>query len=140
LAQPDSPLSKAPDDLKVIFPAVETPSRQELVNEYQQIGATDAAYINAGVLTPEQVALSRTEQPGFFPKVDKVLLKELEELRTERLLNPPDPMAMMAMMAPSEDDPDDEDESEEEEDSLVFTRDGKTYIRSGSDEYLVGDE
>jgi hypothetical protein len=107
-----------------------------LVNEYQQIGATDAAYINAGVLTPEQVALSRTEQPGFFPKVDKKLLKELEALRTERLLNPPDPMAMMAA---AEEEPDDEDESEEEEaDSLVFVRDGKTFIRSGSEEYEVG--
>lgn len=92
LAQPDSPLRKAPDDLKVIFPAVETPSRQELANEYQQVGGTDIGYINAGVVTPETVALTRAEQPGFFPKVDKDLLRELEELRVERLLNPPDPM------------------------------------------------
>jgi len=92
LAQPGTPLSVVPEDLKVIFPAVETPSRQELANEYSQIGGTDAAYIAAGVLTPEQVALSRTEQTGFFPKVDKALLRELLELRTEMLLNPPDPM------------------------------------------------
>jgi hypothetical protein len=93
LAQPGTPLGEAPEDLKVVFPAVETPSRQELANEYSQIGGTDAAYIAAGVLTPEQVALSRTEQTGFFPKVDKAFIRELLELRKELLLNPPDPMA-----------------------------------------------
>ena len=143
LAQPESPLRKAPDDLKVIFPAVETPSRQELVNEYQQIGATDAAYISAQVLTPEQVALSRTEQPGFFPKVDKELLRELEELRTERLLNPPDPMMMMAQ---AEDDPDAEDEPEKEESEAepaqdsprIWMEDGIAYIHSdGRDVAIV---
>jgi len=93
LAQPGAPLGRLPEDLTVTFPAVETPSRQELANEYSQIGGTDAAYIAAGVLTPEQVALSRTEGSGFFPKVDKAFLKELMELRKEMLLNPPEPMA-----------------------------------------------
>ena len=93
LAQPETPIGKAPEDLKVLFPAVETPSRQELANEYSQIGGTDAAYIAAGVLTPEQVALSRTEGSGFFPKVDKAFTRELLELRKEMLLNPPEPMA-----------------------------------------------
>jgi len=131
LAQPGTPLGKAPEDLKVVFPAVETPSRQELANEYSQIGGTDAAYIAAGVLTPEQVALSRTEGSGFFPKVDKKLLKELLELRTELLLNPPEPMAEEPA---SDTDP----EQDQQQDSLVFTRDGHTYIKSGDSEYLVG--
>lgn len=132
LAQPGSPLIKAPEDLKVIFPAVETPSRQELVNEYQQIGATDAAYIAAQVLTPEQVALSRTEQPGFFPKVDKELLRELEELRTERMLNPPDPMEM----APPEEEP--ETEPAQEQDSpRMWVEDGIAYIESDGKEVAI---
>jgi hypothetical protein len=137
LAQADSPLRKAPDDLKVIFPAVETPSRQELVNEYQQIGATDVGYINSGTLTPEQVALTRTEQPGFFPKVDKVLLRELEELRTERMLNPPEPPVAPPPGEEPEEEPD--AEPEEEADSLIFERDGKTFIKSGDNEFEVGD-
>jgi hypothetical protein len=136
LAQPDSPISKAPEDLKVIFPAVETPTRQELVNEYQQIGATDIGYITAGVVTPEKVALTRTEQPGFFPKVDKVLLRELEELRNERLLDPPEP----AEMAP----PPVEEElavpAKDTQDELVFQRDGKTFIRSGDEEFEITGE
>jgi len=131
LAQPDSPLSKAPEDLKVIFPAVETPSRQELVNEYQQIGATDAAYIAAQVLTPEQVALSRTEQPGFFPKVDKKLLRELEELRTERLLNPPDPMEATPP-AEAETEP-----AQEQDSPRMWVEDGIAYIESDGKEVAI---
>jgi hypothetical protein len=135
LAQPDSPISKAPDDLKVIFPAVETPTRQELVNEYQQIGATDIGYITAGVVTPEKVALTRAEQPGFFPKIDKAFIRELEELRNERLLDPPDPVEM---------EPEPPEElavpAKDAQDDLVFQRDGRTWIRSGGEEFEITGE
>jgi hypothetical protein len=119
LAQPESPLTdKVPEDLKVIFPAVETPSLQDEVNLYAQRAGADVAYINAGVLVPEQVALRRTEEPGQFPSFDKdakAFAREMMDLRQERMLNPPDPMAMMA--AAAEGDDEDEDEPEEEEDS-----------------------
>jgi hypothetical protein len=67
--------------------------------------------------------------------VDKKLLRELEALRTERLLNPPDPMQMM--MAAAEEDPDAEDEPEKEEEAepaqdspRMWVEDGIAYIES----------
>jgi hypothetical protein len=73
------------------------------------------------------VALSRTEQPGFFPKVDKKLLRELEDLRTERLLNPPDPMEA----APPEEEAEPEEEPAQEQDSpRIWMDDGIAYIES----------
>lgn len=113
LAQGESPLGgEAPEDLKVIFPAVETLSRQEAINSYAQQAGADVAYINASVLTPEQVALTRGEEQGPFPSLDaaaKKFAKEMMDMRQERMLNPPDPMQMMQ-------DPDGDDEEEETDD------------------------
>jgi hypothetical protein len=119
LTQSESPLvGKAPEDLKVIFPAVETPSLQDQVNLYAQRAGADVGYINANVLTPEQVALKRAEEGGQFPSMDaaaKAFAREMMDLRQERMLNPPDPMAMMA--AAAEGDEEETDEPEEEQDS-----------------------
>lgn len=105
LGQIDSPLrGRVPDDLKVEFPPLWTPSLQDMVNMYVQVAGADTAYVNAKVLLPEQVAVKRAQETGLFPKVDLDLLEETLELRKERLLNPPDPMAMMQPSEEGEDD------------------------------------
>ena len=104
LAQPDSPTSGVvPDDLKVIFPAVETPSLQDQVNLYAQRAGADKVYYDMGSATAAEIAIKRAQEPGGqFPSVDLAYLRELDEMSKERLLNPPDPMAAM--------DPDDGEE------------------------------
>jgi phage-related protein (TIGR01555 family) len=114
LAQPDSPLNgKVPEDLKVIFPAVETPSLQDEVNLYAQRAGADVAYINAQVLSPEEVAVRRAQEPGQFPKIDLAFRKEMLELRQERMLEPPD------LVPAVEEEEEDENEPEPDQDSAI---------------------
>jgi phage-related protein (TIGR01555 family) len=118
LAQPDSPLNgQVPEDLKVEFPPLWTPSLQDQVNQYAQIAGADTAYINAKVLMPEEVAAKRAQEPGVFPKVDLEMREETLELRKERLMNPPEPQAFEPQgdtEGQPEEEPTDETEQEDE--------------------------
>jgi phage-related protein (TIGR01555 family) len=87
------PLERVPEDLKVIFPAVETPSLQDEVNLYAQRAGADAAYIVNQVLTPEEVAIRRAQEPGQFPKIDLSFRREMLAMRQEQWLNPPEESA-----------------------------------------------
>jgi uncharacterized protein len=82
---------RAPEDLKVIFPAVETPSLQDEVNLYAQRAGADVAYIINQVLAPEEVAIRRAQEPGQFPKIDLAFRREMLALRKETWLEPPEP-------------------------------------------------
>lgn len=78
LKDPDSPLGgDIPDDLAVEFPSLWTPSLQDQVNNYAQVAGGDAAYVTAGVLKPEQVALDRAKQPNtLFPSIPTADIEE----------------------------------------------------------------
>lgn len=95
LAAPGGPMSAVPDGLKVVFPAVETPSIQELVNQYHQTAQADTIYEQMGAATAAEIARKRAQESPLFPKVDLDYIEELDELRKEKMLNPPDPMAAM---------------------------------------------
>lgn len=92
LAQSDSPLEGVvPEDLSVTFPPLWTPSLQDQVNLYAQTAGADTAYINAGVLKSEEVAIHRAQQGGQFPKVD-LATREASVLESpESLVNTPEP-------------------------------------------------
>jgi len=136
-----------PEDLKVIFPAVETPSLQDEVNLYAQRAGADVAYISANVLTPEEVAVRRAQEPGQFPKVDLGFRREMQEIREEQMLNPPDPMAMMQ----PEEEPDEESEAGDSvkfevldsEPKMKFNgtawknKDGHVVMRSGGVDVVI---
>jgi len=131
LAQPESPLKgKVPEDLKVIFPAVETPSLQDEVNLYAQRAGADVGYINAAVLTPEEVAVRRAQEPGQFPKIDLTFRKEMQALREEQMLNPPDPMQTA---------PEEEPKEEEEQDATppTFVHDSRPVDPKNGDAWKV---
>lgn len=77
LADPSSPLGgNVPEDLAVEFPSLWTPSLQDQVNNYAQVAGADVGYVNANVLKPEQVALSRAKQRNtLFPSIDTYALE-----------------------------------------------------------------
>jgi phage-related protein (TIGR01555 family) len=106
LAQPESPLGgKVPEDLKVTFSAVETPSLQDQVNLYAQRAGADKVYFDMGAATAGEIAIKRAQEPGGqFPSIDLAYLRELDELQKERILNPPDPVAMTMTEESGDDD------------------------------------
>lgn len=91
LAQETAPLSVSPEDLKVVFPAVETPTFQEMVNNYAQVAGADATYEAMGAVTASEIAIARAQSSELFPKVDLQFHRELDDMSKERLLNPPEP-------------------------------------------------
>ena len=112
LAQVDSPLGgNVPEDLKVEFPPLWTPSLQDQVNFYAQVAGADAAYINSKVLLPEEVAEKRAQEPGIFPKIDVEQRREVLEMRKERLMDPPTPPTV----APNGEEPEAPEDGENEE-------------------------
>jgi phage-related protein (TIGR01555 family) len=117
LAQEDSPVSGV-EDITIEFPAVETPSIQEQANLYQQIAGADSIYEAMGAASAAEIALKRSKSSPLFPGVDRAYLQELDDLRKEKLLNPPDPMAMLAE---AETEPEAEPEDEEQEDDRQDT-------------------
>ena len=134
LAQPSSPLrGRAPADLKVEFPAVETPSLQDQVNLYAQIAGADAAYQSMGAVTAMDVAIKRAQTSSLFPNIDLAFMRELQELQRERLLNPPDPMEMMAAQEGNEEDENAEADEEEAEDSKAALADALSALLDGKD-------
>lgn len=57
-----------PEGWSVDFPPLWQPTPSELADLRQKTSATDAAYITAGVLTPEEVALNRFRSEGWSPE------------------------------------------------------------------------
>lgn len=95
LAQPSSPVAVTPeqlDTLTIEFPPVETLSVQEQANLYQQIATADTQYEQMGAATAAEIAETRAATSHLFPKVDLDHLRELDKVRKEKLINPPDPM------------------------------------------------
>jgi len=81
LGQEDSPTNgEIPEGLKVTFPSLWTPSLQEEVNLYMQRGQTDVAYVTAGILKAEEVAITRAQEEGQFPSIDITARQEALEL------------------------------------------------------------
>lgn len=127
LAQDDSPISIIPEHITIEFPAVETPSVQEQANLYQQIAGADTIYEAMGAVSAAEIGLKRSKQSPLFPGVDRAYLQELDDLRKEKLLNPPDPMAM----AEAEAGPEPEEEPEEEEDRQDTLADALSALLHG---------
>lgn len=65
LAAKAGPSNGAALDVKVSFPPLWQPTPSEKADLRQKTSATDAAYITAGVLTPEEVALNRFGAEGW---------------------------------------------------------------------------
>ena len=105
LAQPESPVKAKVEDLTVDFPAVETPSIQEQANLYQQIANADTQYEAMGAVSAAEIAIKRSLSSPLFPGVDMAHLRELDDLRKEQLINPPEPMEM---------EPDGEEEADDD--------------------------
>jgi phage-related protein (TIGR01555 family) len=117
LAQESSPVSGVPEDLTIEFPAVETPSMQDQANLYQQISGADSIYEAMGAVSAAEIALKRSRQSPLFPGVDQSYLQELDDLRKETLLDPPEPMAVPTEEPPAEPEP--EEEGEDRQDQLA---------------------
>jgi phage-related protein (TIGR01555 family) len=82
LVDPSSPLGgEVPEDLRVEFPSLWTPSLQDQVNNYAQVAGADAALVAANVLTPEKVASHRSrEKNTLFPSMTPDELRSAEEM------------------------------------------------------------
>jgi hypothetical protein len=121
LAQEGSPVAGVPENITIEFPAVETPSVQEQANLYQQIAGADSIYEAMGSVSAAEIALKRSVSSPLFPGVDRAYLQELDDMRKESLLNPPDPMAMLEAEAEpdAEESEPDEEEGEDRQDTLA---------------------
>lgn len=119
LSQEDSPVAGVPENITIEFPAVETPSIQEQANLYQQIAGADSIYEGMGAASAAEIALKRSKSSPLFPGVDRAYLQELDDLRKEKLLNPPDPMAMFEAEAEAEPEEEEPEEEEDRQDNLA---------------------
>lgn len=88
---------KDPSAIKITFPNLWSESPKDEGARRLALATGDAAYVNAGILTPEEVALSRFGGPTFGEEI--TLTKEGREVREKMLeenledeLNPPDPV------------------------------------------------
>jgi hypothetical protein len=133
LAQESSPVDAMPEDITIEFPAVETPSVQEQANLYQQIAGADSIYEAMGAVSAAEIALKRSKSSPLFPGVDQGYLQELDDLRKEQLLDPPDPLAMPEA-EPAAPEPEDEDE-EDSQDTLADAL--SALLQGGALEYAV---
>jgi phage-related protein (TIGR01555 family) len=86
---------KVPDNWSVIFPAIREMTEEQVAELRSKVATTDGAYIDKGVVTPEQVAVSRFGKKGWSmeTKVDLELVNaEMERDKDEALeamRNPP---------------------------------------------------
>lgn len=74
---------RRPEHYKVTFPPLWRTTPSEESSRRQSIATTDATYIQAGVLTPEEVALKRFTPDGFS---DETILTDEERAARERVL------------------------------------------------------
>lgn len=89
---------KEPDNWSVEFPSLYQPTQLETADLRAKQAATDKTYIDAQVLTPEEVALSRFPAEGWSMEtvIDLELRESLQELEAKNMLenkeNPPVPV------------------------------------------------
>lgn len=96
-----------PDRWSILYPSLwqMTPKEEGEIRKNQ--AETDKIYLEAGVLLPEEVAISRFTADGWKPDttIDLDTRRVMLESETEEMLNPPEPPPMPPPMPPPVADP-----------------------------------
>lgn len=121
-----------PERWKVLFNNLWVPSQAEVAAIRAQVATADAAYVNAGVLTPEEVAISRFggDEWSMDTRIDlemRHLQAEQTKTAVENEEGPNSPAASAALQGqlkgpgqPGEEAPDEDRADEEEDDEDRF--------------------
>lgn len=78
--------SECSEDLRVIFEPLWSPSAKEIAEEREITARADAAYVTNGVLTPEEVALSRFQRNGEWSRDWTAVNRETREKMLEDVM------------------------------------------------------
>lgn len=92
---------QVPDNWSVIFPAIREMTEAQVAELRSKVATTDAAYIDKGVVTPEQVAASRFGKKGWSmeTKIDLDMVEaEMERNKSEALESLRTPAAVEPMV------------------------------------------
>lgn len=129
--------SKTQPKIEINFPQLWTETASVQATRRASLATGDAAYINAGVLTPEEVALARFRSGGFDQEIE--LSDEGREARETALTaefddmeNPETPPTGTLPVVPPADDAADDEGGPESDDALVDD------TRTDAADYLLG--